>query len=88
MFRGMPRPEARPMPRIGSVPPDVRTVHLGAFTYEHADRLGCALDHAGIVWWVKVPGFFTGIWEREVHVFVDRERAEQARELAKGITSR
>ena len=61
---------------------NVRTVHLGEFTHEHADEIAGRLEAAGIVWWVKVPGFFSSIWERSVRVFVDRERLAEAEAIA------
>jgi hypothetical protein len=71
------------MPGIGDVPPDVRTVHLGAFTPEHAQRIGRELDELGIVWWTKQPGFLSRIWEfGEVQLFVDRAELERARGIA------
>ena len=61
---------------------DVRTVHLGQYTHEHADAIAGRLEAAGIFWWVKVPGLFSQVWERSVRVFVDRERLEEARAIA------
>ena len=34
------------------------------------------------MWWAKVPGFFSQIWERSVRVFVDRERLGEAESIA------
>jgi hypothetical protein len=61
---------------------DVRTVYLGEFTHEHADEIARRLEAAGILWWAKVPGVFTQIWERSVRVFVDRERLVEAEAIA------
>jgi hypothetical protein len=61
---------------------DVRTVHLGEFTHEHAEEIAARLEAADIVWWAKVPGFFSQIWERSVRVFVDRERLAEAEAIA------
>jgi len=61
---------------------DVHTVHLGAYTHEHADAIAGQLEQAGIVWWYKSPGFFSQIWERSVRLFVDRTRLEEARAIA------
>lgn len=61
---------------------DVRTVHLGAYTHEHANAIAGELEKAGIVWWYKTPGFFSQIWERSVRLFVDRTRLEEARAIA------
>jgi hypothetical protein len=74
------------MPGLGSVPADVRTVHLGAFTPPHAILLAEELDSREIVWWSKSPGFLSRIWEFDsVHVFVDRAKLEEAREIASRI---
>jgi hypothetical protein len=64
---------------------DVRTVHLGQFTPEHAEEIAAELASAGIVWWAKVPGVFTRIWERGVRIFVDRERLGDARAIASRV---
>jgi hypothetical protein len=61
---------------------DVHTVHLGAYTHEHAEAIAAELESAGIVWWYKAPGFFSQIWERSVRLFVDRTRLEEARAIA------
>jgi hypothetical protein len=61
---------------------DVHTVHLGEFTHEHAEEIAGRLEAAGIVWWAKVPGFLSQIWERSVRVFVDRDRLEEAEAIA------
>jgi hypothetical protein len=74
------------MPGLERVPPDVRTVHLGQFTPEHADAIAEALEKEGIVWWAKIPGFFSRIWEfGGVHVFVDRAKLDEARAIADRI---
>ena len=61
---------------------DVRTVHLGQYTHEHADEIAGRLERAGIAWWAKVPGVFTQVWEHGVRLFVDRERLDEARAIA------
>jgi hypothetical protein len=77
------------VPGLGDVPPDVRTVHLGAFTPEHADAIGRELGERGIVWWSKQPGFLSRIWEfGEVQVFVDRAQLEEARAIADRVAGR
>jgi hypothetical protein len=77
------------MPGLGDVPPDVRTVHLGAFTPEHASKIARALDEESIVWWAKQPGFLSRIWEfGEVQLFVDRDKLEPARTIADRIAGR
>jgi hypothetical protein len=61
---------------------DIRTVHLGQFTHEHADEIAGELERAGIAWWYKAPGFFSQIWELGVRLFVDRDRLEEAQAIA------
>jgi hypothetical protein len=61
---------------------DVHTVHLGAFTHDHAEAIAGELEKAGIVWWYKNPGFFSQIWERSVRLFVDKDRLVEARTIA------
>jgi hypothetical protein len=63
----------------------VRTVHLGAYTHEHADAIAGELERAGIVWWYKAPGFLSQIWEQSVRLFVDRDRLEEARAIAERV---
>jgi hypothetical protein len=64
-----------------SRPPKVRTVHLGQFTREHANEIAGELEHAGIVWWYKQPGFISSVWEHGVRLFVDRDRVDEARAI-------
>jgi hypothetical protein len=73
------------MPGLPQVPPDVRTVHLGEFSWRHADLIAEQLDVRGIVWWSKEPGTLSRIWQLGVELFVDRERLEEARELAAAV---
>jgi hypothetical protein len=61
---------------------EIHTVHLGAFTHDHAETIAGELEKAGIVWWYKTPGFFSQIWERSVRLFVDRGRLEEAQAIA------
>ena len=61
---------------------DVRTVHLGQYTHEHAEAIAAELEKAGISWWYKAPGFLSQIWELGVRLFVDRERLDEARAIA------
>jgi hypothetical protein len=71
------------MKRAWEVPEDVRTVHLGGFTPDHGVEIAHRLGDAGIVYWAKVPtGFFTRLWERDTHLFVDRDRLDEARTIA------
>ena len=75
------------MPWNENIPPDVRTVHLGQFTPDHAEQLAEQLDAAGIVWWTKEPGFINRIWQLGVEVFVDRSRLDEARAIAAQVLS-
>ncbi|HJY32069.1 MAG TPA: hypothetical protein VJ573_04140 [Actinomycetota bacterium] len=61
---------------------EIHTVHLGAFTHDHAEAIAGELEKAGIVWWYKTPGFFSQIWERSVRLFVDEDRLEEAQAIA------
>lgn len=61
---------------------DVSTVHLGQFTHEHAEAIAAELEAASIVWWYKVPGFLSTMWEHGVRLFVDRERLAEAKAIA------
>ena len=61
---------------------EIHTVHLGAFTHDHAEAIAGELEKAGIVWWYKNPGFFSQIWERSVRLFVDKDRLVEARTIA------
>jgi hypothetical protein len=73
------------MPGLPQVPPDVRTVHLGEFSAQHADLIAEQLEARGIVWWSKEPGGLSRIWQLGVELFVDRERIDEARELANAV---
>lgn len=67
--------------------PDVRTVYLGRFTWEHANEIAAALEDAEIAWWCKNPGTLTYVLFAEwgVRMFVDRERLDEARVIARRI---
>jgi hypothetical protein len=69
-------------------PRPVSTVHLGQFTWEHANDIAAELEDAGIAWWYKAPGFFSQIWEfGGIRLFVDRTRLEEAKAIAARIAS-
>jgi hypothetical protein len=62
----------------------IRTVYLGQFDDERAERLAGMLERAGIVWSYKQPSritqvFFVGEWG--TRLFVDGERLEEAKTL-------
>jgi hypothetical protein len=45
-----------------------------------------AIDRAGIVWWAKGPGAgITRLWDREVHLFVDSTRLDEARAIVASL---
>ncbi len=66
---------------------NITTVHLGQYTRETANEIAGELEHAGIVWWYKEPGFFSQIWEFGVRLFVDRARLAEAQSIAERISS-
>ena len=68
-----------------SEPPNVKTVHLGEFTHEHAEAIAGELERAGIVWWYKQPGLISSVWEHGVRLFVDRERLDEARAIVERV---
>jgi hypothetical protein len=63
------------------------TVYLGQFTHEHANEIAEQLENAGIEWWAKNPGGLTRFFFMEwgARLFVDREREEEAREIARRV---
>ena len=74
------------MKRAWQIPDDVRTVHLGGFTPPHGVEIAGRLEDAEIAYWAKAPtGFFTKLWERDVHLFVDRTKLDESREVARRV---
>ena len=67
---------------------DIKTVHLGQFTHEHANDIAGELEKAGIVWWYKQPGYFSSIWEKGTRLFVDSTRLEEAQQIARTVLAR
>jgi UDP-N-acetylglucosamine:LPS N-acetylglucosamine transferase len=63
----------------------MRTVHLGQFTDEHANEIAGLLEKAGIVWWYKQPGFLSSLWEKGTRLFVDEERLDEAKAMARSV---
>ena len=65
----------------------VSTVYLGQFTNENANKIAEELERAGIVWWAKNPGTLSYIFFMEwgARLFVEEDRLEEAREIAKRI---
>jgi hypothetical protein len=66
----------------------VTTVHLGQYTRETANAIAGRLEKAGIVWWYKEPGYLSQVWEFGVRLFVDRDRFDEARQIAAKVTAR
>lgn len=67
----------------------LRTVYLGQFTHEHAEKIAGALEEAGIAWIYKEFGkltklFFAGDWG--VRMFVDSTRIEEARAIVSRLS--
>ncbi len=60
------------------------TVYLGQFTHENANKIAEQLEHAGIEWWAKNPGTLSYVFLMEwgPRLFVDRDRLDEAREIA------
>ena len=67
---------------------DIRTVHLGQFTDEHANEIAGELEAAGIVWWFKQPGYFARLWEKGTRLFVDDKRLDEARAIAQRVLNK
>lgn len=65
--------------------PGAVTVHLGQFTWEHANAIAGELERAGITWWYKEPGPISRLWERGYRLFVDRTRLDEARAIAERV---
>lgn len=65
-----------------------RTVYLGQFTHEHANRIAERLEAAGIVWWHKQAGAimrFLSAADWGVRLFVEESRLQEAREISREI---
>jgi hypothetical protein len=67
---------------------ELRTVYLGQFEHDNADRIAGRLERAGIAWSSKEFGrftrlFFAGDWG--VRLFVDAARVEDARRIVERI---
>jgi hypothetical protein len=68
----------------------LRTVYLGQFVHENAERIAGALEEAGIRWTYKQFGrltrlFFAGDWG--VRIYVDGTRVEEARAIVARLNS-
>ena len=68
-----------------SYDPTLRTVHLGQFSREEANRIAADLEEAGIVWYVKEPGVLARLWEFGVRLFVDKSRLDEAKAIVRSI---
>jgi hypothetical protein len=65
-----------------------RSSYLGQFTDEVANAIAGRLEEAGIAWSYKQAGFFTKIYfigEWGTRMFVDSERLDEARTIAKDV---
>ena len=65
-----------------------RSSYLGQFTDEVANAIAGRLEEAGIAWSYKQAGFFTKIYfigEWGTRMFVDSERLDEARTIAKSV---
>jgi hypothetical protein len=68
---------------------DVRTVELGQFTDDNAERIAAGLERAGIVWWHKTSGRFVRLLSAAdwgTRIYVDRDRVDDARRIAASVT--
>ena len=74
------------MPGLERVPRDVRTAYLGQFLGDHASAIATELDARGIVWWSKEPNGLTRFWDPGgVHLFVDRAKLDEAKQIAAAV---
>lgn len=65
-----------------------RTVELGQFTDDNAERIAAKLHEAEIPWWHKGSGRFTRMLSAAdwgVRIFVDETRLDEAHELARQV---
>jgi hypothetical protein len=70
--------------------PNVRTVELGQFIDENAERIAEQLEAAGIVWWHKTSGRFVRLLSAAdwgTRIYVERDRLDEARRIAERITA-
>lgn len=66
----------------------LRTVYLGQFEHETAERIAALLEEADIAWTYKKFGglvklLFAGDWG--VRLYVDAARVDEARRLVEGL---
>jgi hypothetical protein len=69
---------------------NVRTVELGQFTDENAERIAAQLETAGIVWWHKSSGRFVRLLSAAdwgTRIYVDRARLDDAKRIADRVTA-
>lgn len=69
---------------------DLRTVYLGQFEHDTANRIAGALEEAGIAWTYKQFGrlvrlLFADDWG--VRLFVDQKRIDEARSIVERVTT-
>jgi len=66
----------------------LRTVYLGQFEHDTAERIAAALEQAGVAWTYKQFGgltklLFAGDWG--VRLYVDSSRVDEARRLVERV---
>lgn len=69
----------------------VRTVELGQFTEDNAERIAAALHDAGIAWWHKSSGRIVKLLSAAdwgTRIYVDVTRLDEARRLASEVLER
>jgi hypothetical protein len=69
---------------------NVRTVELGQFTDENAERIAAQLEKAGIVWWHKSSGRFVRLLSAAdwgTRIYVDRARLDDAKRIVDRVTT-
>jgi hypothetical protein len=67
---------------------DVRTVQLGQFTDDNAERIAAALEQAGIAWWHKAAGRFVRFLSAAdwgTRIYVDAAKLEERERLAREL---
>jgi len=84
----IPRPVNSRFNRHDGTVNDVTTVQLGQYSREQANAIAGELEKAEISWWYKEPGVFSRIWEYGVRLFVDKERLDEARSIARRVTAK
>jgi len=77
-----------PRYRPGVVAIDGPSLYLGQFTDDNAEKVGEALDAAGIDWWSKASGRLMrtiSMQDWGVRLFVAEDRLDEARDLVRTV---